>query len=34
MTDWISPYPTLAEVNKRAAYRFYANAAQHSQEQN
>jgi pyruvate/2-oxoglutarate dehydrogenase complex dihydrolipoamide dehydrogenase (E3) component len=27
MTDWISPYPTLAEVNKRAAYRFYANAA-------
>ncbi|MEO0671951.1 MAG: FAD-dependent oxidoreductase [Pseudomonadota bacterium] len=27
MTDWISPYPTLTEVNKRAAYRFYANAA-------
>lgn len=26
MMDWISPYPTLAEVNKRAAYRFYANA--------
>ncbi|MGF1650412.1 MAG: dihydrolipoyl dehydrogenase family protein [Hyphomicrobiaceae bacterium] len=27
MTDWISPYPTLAEINKRAAYRFYATAA-------
>lgn len=27
MTEWISPYPTLAEVNKRAAYRFYATAA-------
>ena len=27
MTDWISPYPTLTEVNKRAAYRFYSNAA-------
>lgn len=27
MTEWISPYPTLGEVNKRAAYRFYATAA-------
>lgn len=27
MTDWISPYPTLTEVNKRAAYRYYASAA-------
>lgn len=27
MTDWISPYPTLAEVNKRAAYRYFAGAA-------
>lgn len=27
MTDWISPYPTMAEINKRAAYKFYANAA-------
>jgi pyruvate/2-oxoglutarate dehydrogenase complex dihydrolipoamide dehydrogenase (E3) component len=27
MTDWISPYPTLSEVNKRAAYRYYAAAA-------
>jgi pyruvate/2-oxoglutarate dehydrogenase complex dihydrolipoamide dehydrogenase (E3) component len=27
LTEWISPYPTLSEVNKRAAYRFYANAA-------
>ncbi|MEO1264740.1 MAG: FAD-dependent oxidoreductase [Pseudomonadota bacterium] len=27
LTDWISPYPTLTEVNKRAAYRFYSNAA-------
>lgn len=26
MTDWISPYPTLAEVNKRAAIRYYASA--------
>ncbi len=26
MTGWISPYPTLSEVNKRAAYRFYATA--------
>ena len=24
MTEWISPYPTLNEVNKRAAYRYYA----------
>jgi pyruvate/2-oxoglutarate dehydrogenase complex dihydrolipoamide dehydrogenase (E3) component len=26
MTDWISPYPTLAEVNKRAAIRYYSSA--------
>jgi pyruvate/2-oxoglutarate dehydrogenase complex dihydrolipoamide dehydrogenase (E3) component len=26
MTDWISPYPTLGEVNKRAAYRFFSSA--------
>ncbi len=24
MTDWISPYPTLAEINKRAAIKYYA----------
>lgn len=24
MTGWVSPYPTLSEINKRAAYRFYA----------
>ena len=24
MTDWISPYPTLGEINKRAAYRFFS----------
>ena len=27
MTEWTSPYPTLSEVNKRAAYRYYATAA-------
>jgi pyruvate/2-oxoglutarate dehydrogenase complex dihydrolipoamide dehydrogenase (E3) component len=27
MTDWISPYPTLTEVNRRAAIRYYASAA-------
>ena len=27
MTDWIAPYPTLGEVNKRAAIRYYAAAA-------
>ena len=27
MTAWISPYPTLGEINKRAAYRYYAGAA-------
>ncbi len=26
MTGWISPYPTLTEINKRAAYRYYATA--------
>lgn len=24
MTDWISPYPTLTEINKRAAIKYYA----------
>lgn len=27
MTSWISPYPTLSEINKRAAFRYYATAA-------
>ncbi|MCL4767554.1 MAG: FAD-dependent oxidoreductase [Hyphomicrobiaceae bacterium] len=27
MTGWVSPYPTLSEVNKRAAMRYYATAA-------
>ena len=27
MTQWISPYPTLSEINKRAAYGYYATAA-------
>ncbi|MGI9479346.1 MAG: dihydrolipoyl dehydrogenase family protein [Hyphomicrobiaceae bacterium] len=27
MMSWISPYPTLSEVNKRVAYRQYATAA-------
>ncbi len=26
MTGWVSPYPTLTEVNKRAAYKFYSSA--------
>ncbi len=26
MTGWISPYPTLSEINKRVAYRYYATA--------
>jgi pyruvate/2-oxoglutarate dehydrogenase complex dihydrolipoamide dehydrogenase (E3) component len=26
MTDWVAPYPTLGEINKRAAYRYYATA--------
>lgn len=26
MTAWVSPYPTLMEVNKRAAVRYYASA--------
>ncbi|MFN0218832.1 MAG: dihydrolipoyl dehydrogenase family protein [Hyphomicrobium sp.] len=26
MTDWISPYPTLSEINKRAAFRYFATA--------
>ena len=24
MTDWIAPYPTLGEINKRAAYRYFS----------
>jgi pyruvate/2-oxoglutarate dehydrogenase complex dihydrolipoamide dehydrogenase (E3) component len=27
MTQWISPYPTLTEINKRAAFGYYAAAA-------
>jgi len=27
MTQWISPYPTFSEINKRAAYGYYATAA-------
>jgi pyruvate/2-oxoglutarate dehydrogenase complex dihydrolipoamide dehydrogenase (E3) component len=27
MTQWVSPYPTLSEVNKRAALGYYALAA-------
>jgi pyruvate/2-oxoglutarate dehydrogenase complex dihydrolipoamide dehydrogenase (E3) component len=27
MTQWISPYPTLSEVNKRAAFGYYSAAA-------
>ena len=27
MTEWISPYPTLSEINKRASFRYYATAA-------
>jgi len=27
MTQWISPYPTLSEVNRRAAFGYYAAAA-------
>ena len=27
MTQWVSPYPTLSEVNKRAALRYYASKA-------
>lgn len=26
MTEWISPYPTLSEFNKRAAFRYFATA--------
>jgi len=26
MTDWVSPYPTYAEINKRAAIRYFATA--------
>lgn len=27
MTQWISPYPTLSEINRRAAFGYYATAA-------
>jgi pyruvate/2-oxoglutarate dehydrogenase complex dihydrolipoamide dehydrogenase (E3) component len=27
MIEWVAPYPTLGEINKRAAYRYYATAA-------
>ena len=27
MAQWISPYPTLSEINKRAAFGYYATAA-------
>jgi pyruvate/2-oxoglutarate dehydrogenase complex dihydrolipoamide dehydrogenase (E3) component len=27
MTQWIAPYPTLGEINKRAAFGYYASAA-------
>lgn len=27
MTEWVSPYPTFSEINKRAAFRYYATAA-------
>jgi pyruvate/2-oxoglutarate dehydrogenase complex dihydrolipoamide dehydrogenase (E3) component len=26
MTSFVSPYPTLGEINKRVAYRYYATA--------
>lgn len=26
MTSWVSPYPTLSEINKRAAYKFFSAA--------
>jgi hypothetical protein len=26
MTSFVSPYPTLGEINKRVAYRYYAAA--------
>ena len=27
MTEWTSPYPTLSEINKRVAYRYFSTAA-------
>ncbi len=30
MIGWISPYPTLSEINKRVAYRYYATAPSNS----
>jgi pyruvate/2-oxoglutarate dehydrogenase complex dihydrolipoamide dehydrogenase (E3) component len=29
MTDWISPYPTLGEINKRAAFRYFSAFGSH-----
>lgn len=26
MTEWVSPYPTLSEINKKAAFRYFATA--------
>ncbi len=26
MTEWISPFPTLSEINKSVAERYYATA--------
>jgi pyruvate/2-oxoglutarate dehydrogenase complex dihydrolipoamide dehydrogenase (E3) component len=30
MTQWISPYPTFSEINKRAAFGYYSSAAANS----
>jgi pyruvate/2-oxoglutarate dehydrogenase complex dihydrolipoamide dehydrogenase (E3) component len=27
MTQWVSPYPTLSEINRRVAFGYYATAA-------
>jgi hypothetical protein len=27
MTQWISPYPTLSEINRRVAFGYYATSA-------
>jgi hypothetical protein len=27
MPQWISPYPTFSEINRRVAYGYYATAA-------
>jgi hypothetical protein len=28
MTEWVSPYPTLSEISKRASFGIYAGKAQ------